>query len=240
MTRAPWKSTVFTLFPDIFPGPLGASIIGKALDEKSWELNVVNLRNYGVDKRNTVDNAAFGGGPGMVLRPDVIDAGFREAFQESQPNALIYLSPRGKPLTQELIQSLTTVSHVGLLCGRFEGVDQRVLDAWNVEEVSLGDFVLTGGEIAAMALIESCVRLLPGVLLNPESLKEESFSRGLLEYPHYTRPRDWRGRNVPEVLLTGHHEKIRAWRLAQAEKMTHERRPDLWIRYRGMINELEG
>jgi tRNA (guanine37-N1)-methyltransferase len=210
----------------MFPGPLGHSLAGKALAQGIWALETVDIRAFARDKHRTVDDTPFGGGPGMVLRADVVDAAMAEAG-----GPVIYLSPRGRLLTQARVRELAAQPTVALLCGRFEGVDQRVLDARAVEELSLGDFVLSGGEPAAIALIDGCVRLLPGVVGAPESLAEESFERGLLEYPHFTRPKVWQGRAVPEVLVSGNHEKIRAWRLARAEETTRERRPDLWERY---------
>ncbi|MCZ6745021.1 MAG: tRNA (guanosine(37)-N1)-methyltransferase TrmD [Alphaproteobacteria bacterium] len=224
-----WTATVLTLFPEMFPGPLGHSIAGKALEDGVWALETVDFRDFASDKHRTVDDAPFGGGPSMVLRPDVVDAALQATAGTRGP--VIYLSPKGRLLDQARVREIAQASAVTLLCGRYEGVDERVIEARGLEEVSLGDFVLSGGEPAAMALIDACVRLLPGVLGNVESLVEESFERGLLEYPHYTRPQDWRGRKVPETLLSGHHEKIRAWRLAEAEKITRQRRPDLWARY---------
>lgn len=224
-----WTATVLTLFPEMFPGPLGHSIAGKALEDGVWALETVDFRDFASDKHRTVDDAPFGGGPSMVLRPDVVDAALQATAGTRGP--VIYLSPKGRLLDQARVREIAQASAVTLLCGRYEGVDERVIEARGLEEVSLGDFVLSGGEPAAIALIDACVRLLPGVLGNVESLVEESFERGLLEYPHYTRPQDWRGRKVPETLLSGHHEKIRAWRLAEAEKITRQRRPDLWARY---------
>ena len=224
-----WTATVLTLFPEMFPGPLGHSIAGKALEDGVWALETVDFRDFASDKHRTVDDAPFGGGPSMVLRPDVVDAALQATAGTGGP--VIYLSPKGRLLDQARVREIAQASAVTLLCGRYEGVDERVIEARGLEEVSLGDFVLSGGEPAAMALIDACVRLLPGVLGNALSLVEESFERGLLEYPHYTRPQDWRGRKVPETLLSGHHEKIRAWRLAEAEKITQQRRPDLWARY---------
>lgn len=224
-----WTARVLTLFPEMFPGPLDHSIAGKALEDGVWALETVDLRDFASDKHRTVDDAPFGGGPSMVLRPDVVDAALRATNGTRGP--VIYLSPKGRLLDQARVREIAQAPVVTLLCGRYEGVDERVIEARGLEEVSLGDFVLSGGEPAAIALIDACVRLLPGVLGNALSLVEESFERGLLEYPHYTRPQDWRGRKVPETLLSGHHEKIRAWRLAEAEKITRERRPDLWARY---------
>jgi tRNA (guanine37-N1)-methyltransferase len=225
----PWRAVVLTLFPEMFPGPLGLSLPGKGLESGAWTLETVDIRAFARDKHRSVDDTPFGGGAGMVMRPDVVDAAIEAARDPNGP--LIYLTPRGAPLTQARVRDLAAGPAVTLLCGRYEGVDERVLEARRAEEISLGDFVLSGGEPAAICLLDACVRLLPGVLGAPASLDEESFERGLLEYPHYTRPQIWNGRPVPEVLLSGHHERIRAWRLAQAEAVTRERRPDLWARY---------
>ena len=233
----PWKATVLTIFPEMFPGPLGQSLAGRALAQGLWALETVDIRAYASDKHRTVDDAPFGGGPGMVMRPDVLDAAI-EAARTVGP--LLYLSPRGRLLDQARVEALAAGPAAAIICGRFEGVDERVLEAREVEELSLGDFVLSGGEPAAICLIDACVRLLPGVMGRAESLAEESFERGLLEYPHYTRPQRWRGREVPEVLVSGHHERIRAWRLDQAERVTRERRPDLWARYAASRKETEG
>ena len=226
---APWTATVLTLFPEMFPGPLGFSLAGKALERGLWRLETVDIRGSARDKHRSVDDAPFGGGPGMVLRPDVVDAAV--AGIVDRPGPLLYLSPRGHRLDQERIARLSEGPGVRLLCGRFEGIDERVIEAHAIEELSLGDFVLSGGEPAAIALIDACVRLLPGVVGKDVSLEEESFTGGLLEYPHYTRPQDWQGRQVPEVLVSGHHEKVRQWRKAEAEAATRERRPDLWEQY---------
>lgn len=228
---APWKVTVLTLFPEMFPGPLGLSVAGKALKEGLWALETVDIRDFARDKHRSVDDTPFGGGPGMVMRPDVVDAAISGATGAAAGAALIYLTPRGRPLTQRRVRELAEGAGAVVLCGRYEGVDERVLEARRIEEISLGDYVLSGGEPAALSLIDACVRLLPGVIGSEESLTEESFERGLLEYPHYTRPQEWAGRPVPEVLLSGHHERIDAWRRAQAEELTRQRRPDLWARY---------
>ena len=234
-----WTVRVLTLFPEMFPGPLGLSLAGQALAAKIWALETVDIRSFARDKHRSVDDTPFGGGPGMVMRPDVIDAAIAAALAEER-GPVVYLSPRGRLLTQPVVRELADRPALTLLCGRYEGVDERVLEARAVEEISLGDFVLSGGEPAAIALIDAVVRLLPGVLGAPATLEEESFERGLLEYPHYTRPADWQGRGVPEVLLSGHHERIKAWRLAQAEAITRARRPDLWARYLARHNTNEG
>ncbi len=227
----PWTAKVLTLFPEMFPGPLAASLAGQALEAGAWTLETVDIRGFAGDKHRTVDDAPFGGGPGMVMRPDVADAAIGQATETAPGLPLIYLSPRGRRLDQRRVGELARGPGLILLCGRFEGVDERVIEERRAEEISLGDFVLSGGEPAAIALIDACLRLLPGVLGSGRSLAEESFEAGLLEYPHYTRPQVWRGRAVPEVLTSGHHEKIQAWRRAQAEKVTKARRPDLWSRY---------
>lgn len=231
----PWTARVLTIFPEMFPGMLGLSIAGKALERGLWWLHTVDIRDFAEDRHGTVDDAPFGGGAGMVMRADVVDRALDHAVAAARADGtmspLIYLSPRGRVVDQARIRDLAGGPGVILLCGRYEGVDQRVLEARDVEEVSLGDFVLSGGEPAAVALIDACVRLLPGVMGAESSLHEESFEAGLLEYPHYTRPAEWCGRVVPEVLLSGHHERIRAWRRAEAERITRERRPDLWARY---------
>ncbi len=227
-----WHTVILTLFPDMFPGPLGVSLPGKALKEGLWSLETLDIRSFASDKHASVDDTPYGGGSGMVMRPDVLDAAIKGADAKFGKAARkIYLSPRGRVMDQALVKELAAEPSLLLVCGRYEGVDQRVIDAQGLEEVSLGDFVLAGGEIAAMALIEACVRLLPGVLGNEAATDEESFEAGLLEYPHFTRPPEWNGATVPEVLLSGHHEKVRAWRQAEAEKITKERRPDLYERY---------
>ncbi|MBT6406156.1 MAG: tRNA (guanosine(37)-N1)-methyltransferase TrmD, partial [Rhodospirillaceae bacterium] len=200
---------------------------GQGLKDGIWSLETVDIRGFASDKHRSVDDTPFGGGPGMVMRADVVDAAIGSQMAENKGFPLIYLSPRGRPLTQKRVRELVSGPGLILLSGRFEGVDERVLEARNVEEVSLGDFVLSGGEIAAMALIDACVRLLPGVMGSKDSGAEESFEKGLLEYPHYTRPREWQGHEVPEVLLSGDHGKIKAWRRAEAERITKQRRPDL-------------
>lgn len=228
-----WRATVLTLFPEMFPGALGMSLAGKALAEGKWSLESVDIRDFATDKHRSVDDTPAGGGAGMVMRADIaaaaIDAA-REGAGAGTP--ALYLSPRGKPLGQERVRELAAGAGVILLCGRFEGIDQRLLDARGVEEISIGDYVLSGGELAAQVLIDACVRLLPGVAGNENSLAEESFASGLLEYPHYTRPREWEGRTIPDVLLSGDHENIAKWRREQAEALTKARRPDLCQRRR--------
>lgn len=226
---APWSATVLTLFPEMFPGPLGISLLGKALSNGLWSLDVRDIRDHGIGKHRTVDDTPAGGGPGMVMRADVATAAIDAVPRHDRP--LIYLSPRGAPLTQARVRDLAAGSGAILICGRFEGLDQRVIDARQVEELSLGDFVLAGGEIAAMAVIEAAVRLIPGVLGTHTSTDEESFSAGLLEYPHYTRPQDFEGRSIPDVLSGGNHSEIAKFRLAEAQKLTRARRPDLWALY---------
>lgn len=227
-----WKAKIITLFPEVFPGVLGASLTGKALQEGLWQLETIDLRPFGEGKHRNVDDTPAGGGAGMVLRADVVDAALEQAQRGTPLNwPVIYLSPRGQPFTQAMAQEWSEAPGLTMLCGRFEGVDERVLQAHNIQEVSLGDFVMTGGEIAAQALIDATVRLIPRVLGNHASTEEESFSDGLLEHPHYTKPQTWNGLAIPEVLLSGHHGKISDWRRGMAERLTKERRPDLWRAY---------
>ncbi|MGE0260249.1 MAG: tRNA (guanosine(37)-N1)-methyltransferase TrmD [Alphaproteobacteria bacterium] len=223
-----WRAAVLTIFPEMLPGPLAYSLAGKALRAGVWRLETVDIRDFARDKHRSVDDAPFGGGPGMVMRPDVLDAAIAGAGGSGK---LVLLSPRGRRLDQETVRAFAAGPGITLVCGRFEGIDERVIEARTIEEISLGDFVLSGGEPAAIALIDACVRLLPGVVGGAETLDEESFAAGLLEYPHYTRPQVWEGRAVPEVLVSGNHRQIREWRRAQAERATRERRPDLWRRY---------
>jgi tRNA (guanine37-N1)-methyltransferase len=228
-----WRATVLTIFPEMFPGTLGSSLAGKALAEGKWALDLIDIRDFAADKHRSVDDTPAGGGAGMVMRADIAAAAIDAARETAMPGTpTLYLSPRGTPLTQDRVRDLAQGPGAILLCGRFEGIDQRVLDARGLEEISIGDYVLSGGELAAQVLIDACVRLLPGVAGNESSLAEESFASELLEYPHYTRPRDWEGRAIPEVLLSGDHGKIAEWRRHQAEKLTKDRRPDLWERYR--------
>lgn len=236
-TAGAWTARVLTLFPGMFPGPLGDSLLGTALKKGLWNLQPIDIRRYATDRHRSVDDAPAGGGPGMVMKPDVLAAAIDDAMRGAPADRavwpLIYLSPRGRRFDQAMARRFAVCRGVTMICGRFEGVDQRVLDAREVEEVSLGDFVLTGGEIASMALIDATVRLIPRVLGNAESVAEESFSAGLLEAPHYTKPQLWEGRAIPEVLLSGHHARIADWRKAESERLTKERRPDLWRAHLG-------
>ena len=237
-TRDIWTAKVLTLFPEMFPGLLAHSLAGMALADRLWSLDAINIRDFATDRHKTVDDTPFGGGPGMVMRADVVDAAIEGVENADAP--LVYLTPRGAALSQDVAASLAEGPGVTLICGRYEGIDQRVLEARDVTEISLGDFVLSGGEPAALALLDACVRLLPGVMGAEASLEEESFARGLLEYPHYTRPAEWCGRKVPDVLLSGHHQNICAWRMEQAEIITQARRPDLWDRYqKDLTNQKE-
>jgi tRNA (guanine37-N1)-methyltransferase len=224
-----WSATILTLYPDMFPGPLGTSLAGKALKENLWSLEVRDIRDHGIGKHRNVDDTPSGGGPGMVMRADVAAAAIDAVERADRP--LIYLSPRGAPLMQARVRALADGPGAILFCGRFEGLDQRVIEARQMEEISLGDFVLMGGEVAAMALIEAAVRLRPGVLGDAASPDEESFAKGLLEYPQFTRPQAFEERAIPEVLNNGNHSEISKWRQAQAEQLTKARRPDLWSLY---------
>lgn len=230
-----WQATVLTLFPDMFPGPLGLSLAGKALENGVWALKTLDIRDFARDKHRSVDDTPFGGGAGMVMRPDVVDAAL--AAVEDQPGPRLYLSPRGRRFDQRRAKALAADPGAVFVCGRYEGLDERVIAARGLEEVSLGDFVLSGGEPAALAIIDAVVRLLPGVMGAANGLAEESFEEGLLEYPLFTQPRVWNGLTVPEVLTSGHHGRVRAWRRAEAERITRERRPDLWERFCRKRNE---
>lgn len=226
-----WTATVLTLFPEMFPGPLGISLAGRALEAGTWRLEAVDIRGFATDRHRSVDDTPSGGGPGMVMRADVVAAAIDGAMAGGASKPLIYLSPRGAPLTQARVRELAAGPGVTLLCGRFEGLDERVIEARGLEEVSLGDFVLSGGEPAALALLDAVVRLLPGVMGKEASGEDESFESGLLEYPHYTRPPSFEGREIPAVLTSGDHKKVKAWRRAMAEALTKERRPDLWEKF---------
>jgi tRNA (guanine37-N1)-methyltransferase len=225
--RTPWRASVLTLFPEMFPGPLGLSLVGQALEARLWTLAPHQIRDFGLGRHRAVDDTPAGGGAGMVMRADVLAAAIDHARQSDGDLPLLYMSPRGAPLTQARAHALSRGPGVMILAGRFEGIDERVIAGRGIEEVSIGDYVLSGGEIAAMVLIDACVRLLPGVLGAEESLLHESFEGGLLEYPHYTKPREWEGHPTPDVLLSGDHGRIEAWRRAEAERVTRERRPDL-------------
>ena len=222
-----WRATVLTLFPEIFPGPLGASLVGDALGRGLWSLEARQIREHGLGRHRSVDDTPAGGGPGMVMRADVLASALDAASASDDPRPRLLMTPRGAPFTQTMAQDFAAGQGLVIVCGRFEGVDERVAEARGLNEVSIGDFVLAGGEVAAMVVIEACVRLLPGVMGKEASGHEESFEQGLLEYPHYTRPREWEGRAIPDVLLCGDHQRIAAWRRAEAERLTRERRPDL-------------
>ncbi|OPH81695.1 tRNA (guanosine(37)-N1)-methyltransferase TrmD [Nitrobacter vulgaris] len=222
-----WRATVLTLFPEMFPGPLGISLAGKALTTRLWALDIHDIRSSATDRHRSVDDTPAGGGPGMVLRADVLAKAI-DSVETSPDRPRLLMSPRGRPLTQSWVMELAAGPGPLIVCGRFEGVDQRVIEARGLEEVSIGDYVLSGGEIAAMALIDACVRLLPGVMGKAESGEDESFSHGLLEYPQYTRPQDFEGRPIPDVLLSGDHAKVAGWRRSASEALTEARRPDLW------------
>ncbi|MEO1491563.1 MAG: tRNA (guanosine(37)-N1)-methyltransferase TrmD [Pseudomonadota bacterium] len=230
-----YKAKILTLFPGAFPGTLGEGLIGKALKDGLWSCEAIDIRRFATDKHRTVDDAPAGGGAGLIMKPDVLgkalDFALRSGVGDRTRTPVIYLSPRGRPLTQSKAEQLAKADGAVLLCGRYEGVDQRVLDAYEVEEISIGDYVLTGGEVAAQVLLDAVIRLRPGVLGNAASTEDESFSRGLLEHPQFTKPSLWQGRAVPEVLLSGHHARIAEWRRDQSERLTRERRPDLWRAY---------
>lgn len=227
-----FRAQILTLFPEMFPGPLGFSLPGRALADGVWSCKTFNIRDYATDKHKTVDDTPYGGGAGMVMRPDIIDQAIKAAAADDGEAAFkIYLSPRGRVFDQRLAEQILSAGSVLLLCGRYEGVDQRVIERHNLAEVSLGDFVLAGGEVAAMTVLESVIRLIPGVMGNAATVSEESFVNSLLEYPHYTRPPEWEGLKVPEVLLSGHHENVKIWRKQQSEALTCQSRPDLWQKY---------
>ena len=224
-----WKVRVFTLYPEMFPGPLASGLYKKALEKKIWSLEVVNIRDYAMDKHKTVDDTPFGGGSGMVMKADVLANSLdKNIINNKEP--VIYLSPKGKKFDQIYAKKILD-KNINIICGHFEGVDQRILETRNIEEVSIGDLILSGGEIGALVIIDTVVRLLPGVLGNSNSLSEETFEKNLLEYPQYTKPQKWEEKEIPSVLLTGDHEKIKDWRLAQSEDITRRRRPDLWEKY---------
>ena len=221
---------IFTLYPEFFPGPLGKGLYGKALSEKIWKLETINIKDYATDKHKTVDDTTYGGGSGMLIKPDVLANSLDKNLKTKEK--IIYLSPKGKLFNQGMAKKISNEETVNLICGHFEGVDQRVLESRNIEEVSIGDFVLSGGESAAFVMLDAIIRLLPGVLGNEMSVEDESFENGLLEYPQYTKPQIWEEKSVPDVLLSGDHAKIKDWRLSQSEAITRDRRPDLWQKYK--------
>ena len=224
------QAQIFTLYPELFPGPLNKGLYGKALSNNIWNLKIVNIRDYSSDKHKTVDDTPFGGGSGMLIKPDVLA---NSLDQNVKPNEKIYyLTPKGKLFSQKLAKKLSKEKTINLICGHFEGVDQRVIDTRNIEELSIGDYVLSGGETAALVVLDSILRLIPGVLGNDQSISEESFENGLLEYPQYTKPQKWEKKDIPDILLSGDHAKIKDWRLSQSEDITRRRRPDLWKKYK--------
>ncbi|MDA7552021.1 tRNA (guanosine(37)-N1)-methyltransferase TrmD [Candidatus Pelagibacter sp.] len=225
-----WKAQIFTLYPEIFPGPLSKGLYGKALSNKIWDLEIINIRDSATDKHKTVDDTPFGGGSGMLLKPDILAKSIDENLKKS--NRIFYLSPKGKKFDQKMARELSEEKSISLICGHFEGIDERVISSRNIEEISIGDFVLSGGETAAFVVLDSILRLLPGVLGNDKSTSDESFENGLLEHPQYTKPQIWEDKSVPEVLLSGDHAKIKDWRLSQSEAITRDRRPDLWQKYK--------
>ena len=225
-----WKARVFTLYPEIFPGPLSKGLYGKALQKKIWDLEIINIRDSAEDKHKTVDDTPFGGGSGMLLKPNVLGKSLDSRLKKDE--RVFYLSPKGKKFDQKLAKDLSKEQSLSLICGHFEGVDERVLNTRNIEEISVGDYVLSGGETAALVVLDSILRLLPGVLGNDKSSLDETFENGLLEYPQYTKPQIWEEKSVPEVLLSGDHSKIKDWRLSQSEAITRDRRPDLWQKYK--------
>ena len=223
-----WKANILTLYPDIYPGYLGYSLLGKALEKKIWELNIYNLRDFGEGKHKTVDDKPFGGGAGMIIKPDILGDAIEETLIKNHgQQKLVYLSPKGKPFKQVDAEKFSQSNGVSILCGHFEGIDQRVIDIYEVEEISMGDYVLTGGEVASFAFLDAIIRLLPGVLGNEISIKDESFSDNLLEYPQYTKPQEYKNIKVPDVLLSGNHEKIAEWRREKSIEITEKNRPDL-------------
>ena len=225
-----WRAQIFTLYPEIFPGPLSKGLYGKALLKKLWDLKIVNIRDFAEDKHKTVDDTTFGGGSGMLLKPDVLAKSIDQNLKAEEK--IFYLSPKGKKFDQEIAKEFSKEKSLNLICGHFEGVDERILSTRNIEEISIGDFILSGGETASLVILDSILRLLPGVLGNEQSKKDESFENGLLEYPQYTKPQIWEEKSVPEVLLSGDHNKIKDWRLSQSEAITRVRRPDLWEKYK--------
>ena len=227
-TTTPWTAHILTLFPEMFPGPLGFSITGKALEEKIWSLKLINLQNFSNKGPKYVDDKPYGGGSGMIIKSEIIHKALKKITKKKNDYFLVYLTPKGKKLDQRKIKRFTTKDNLILVCGKYEGIDQRVIDTWKMEEISMGDYILSGGEIAAMTLVDSCVRLLPNVLGSEDSLESETFENNLLEYPQYTKPREWLGKKVPEVLLSGNHKKIKEWKKKESIKLTKIKRPDLF------------
>ena len=228
-----WTARVFTLYPELFPGPLGSGLYKKALEKKLWLLEVINIRDYALDKHKTVDEPPFGGGSGMIMRPDILDSALKSLKLTKKSNhALLYPTPRGKVLDQSKVKQLARKKEITIICGRYEGIDERFIKINNIEEISIGDYLLSGGEPASMVIIDACLRLQPGVLGNKKSLEEETFEAGLLEYPHYTRPQKWKGLKVPKVLVSGHHERIQEWRYKKSLQITKKRRSDLWKQFK--------
>jgi len=225
-----FEARIFTLYPDLYPGPLGKGLYGKALDEKKWDLEIVNIRDSAKDKHKTVDDSPYGGGSGMLIRPDVIANSLDQKIKSGEK--IIYLSPKGKLFNQDIAKKLSRENKINLICGHFEGIDQRVIETRNIEELSIGDFILSGGETAAFVVLDAILRLIPGIIGNEKSVIDETFENGLLEYPQYTKPQIWEEKNVPEVLLSGDHSKIKHWRLSKSEAITRDRRPDLWQKYK--------
>ena len=225
-----FEARIFTLYPDLYPGPLGKGLYGKALDEKKWDLEIVNIRDSAKDKHKTVDDSPYGGGSGMLIRPDVIANSLDQKIKSGEK--IIYLSPKGKLFNQDIAKKLSRENKINLICGHFEGIDQRVIETRNIEELSIGDFILSGGETAAFVVLDAILRLLPGIIGNEKSVIDETFENGLLEYPQYTKPQIWEEKNVPEVLLSGDHSKIKHWRLSKSEAITRDRSPDLWQKYK--------
>ena len=230
-----FKVKIFTLYPDLYPGPLNTGLYKKAQEKKIWNLEVIDIRDYATDKHRTVDDTPFGGGSGMLLRPDIVASALDQNLKKE--DQIIYLSPKGKKLDQTIVKEFSKKKKLNILCGHFEGIDQRLLETRNIQEYSIGDFILSGGETASYVFIDSILRLLPGVLGNKNSSKEESFEADLLEYPQYTKPQNWEGKSTPDVLLSGDHAKIKSWRLAQSEAITRRQRPDLWKKYLNKKNE---
>ena len=227
-TKAPWTAHILTLFPEMFPGPLGFSIIGKALEEKNWLLELIKLQNFSKKGPKYVDDKPYGGGSGMIIKSEIVHEALKQTIKKIKNNySLVYLTPKGKKLDQKKIKRFIKKDNLILVCGKYEGIDQRVIDVWKMEEISMGDYILSGGEIAAMSLIDSCVRLLPNVLGSAKSLENETFENNLLEYPQYTKPREWLGKKVPEVLLSGNHRKINEWKKKESIRITKIKRPDL-------------